>query len=168
MCFDRSGAEGETNIIKGATAGSDRGERCRVSLSGRREGGNRRDAQRSGLSADGAEQWPAIISCSDKCPRPSDDSRGGVLVVVASGKRARLLAPPLFPGAHLPPIKAVCFARRRRLPLSGHRARRGRQPHAVGKASSKQGREGVPSLVHALRCSPFGASSRRRLPAPSA
>ena len=53
MCFDRSGAEGKTNIIKGATAGSDRGERCLVGLGGRREGGKRSAAQRSGLAAEG-------------------------------------------------------------------------------------------------------------------
>ena len=63
---------------------------------------------KKGSSAE-AEQWPAIGCCSDKRTRPSDDSRGGALVVVASGKRARLLAPPLFPGAHLPPITAEGF-----------------------------------------------------------
>ena len=64
------------------------------------------------------------------------DSRGGALIVVARQSCPRLLAPLPLPSALPIPIKAVCFARRRRLPLSGHRARRCRQPHAVGKASS--------------------------------
>ena len=122
---------------------------------------------KKGSSAE-AEQWPAIGCCSDKRPRPSDDSRGGALVVVTSGKRARLLAPLPLPSALPIPLKKVCFARQRRQPVSWHRASRGRLALAVGKASSSQEGEGVPSLVHAFRCSPFWASSLRQLPAPSA
>ena len=50
-------------------------------------------SRKKGSSAN-AERWPAKAARSDLSSRPCDDSRGGALVVVASGKRARLLVPP--------------------------------------------------------------------------